>query len=63
MSSLQPVPALSRSAPVAPGAARPGPRLLDPLDEQIRYLRHSIRTEEACVHGVRNPLDALPAAA
>jgi len=28
-------------------------RLLDQVRERIRYLHHSIRTEQACVHGVR----------
>jgi len=53
VSSLQPVPALSCSARGAPGCGRPGPRLLDQLREQIRYLHYSIRTEEAYVHWVR----------
>lgn len=35
------------------GSAAPARRLLDPLRERLRCLHSSIRTEEACVHGVR----------
>jgi hypothetical protein len=46
-----------RTAACAAGTGTaPGRRLLDPLRQRLRNLRNSIRTEEACVHGVR----ALP---
>ena len=38
---------------VRAGSTAPARRLLDPLRERVRCLHDSIRTGEACVHGVR----------
>ncbi|NRF67843.1 integron integrase [Aquincola sp. S2] len=37
----------------SPSAEASGPRLLDTLREQVRYMHYSLRTEEAYVHWVR----------
>ena len=47
-----PPPLRAAACAAGPGVA-PGRRLLDPLRDRVRYLHHSIRTEEAYVHWVR----------
>ncbi len=60
MAPLSDAPPPVRTAACAAGTGiAPARRLLDQLRECIRYLRYSIRMEEACVHWVRTFLSWL----